>query len=1015
MTPQHWQKVKEIFQSALGRAPGERSAFLASACGGDEALRQEVESLIASHEKDGSFIDSPAYLAAAELLADEQAELKPGQTIDSYEVISFISRGGMGEVYLAQDKRLGRKVALKLLPSSLTRDSDRLRRFEQEARAASALNHPNIITIHEIREANSTLMIATEFVEGETLRQRLAHYTPDFNEALHIAIQVADALAAAHKAGIIHRDIKPENIMIRPDGYVKVLDFGLAKLTEQASSMSTAEAPTKQVKTGFGMIMGTVGYMSPEQARGQTVDARSDVFNLGAVIYEMIAGQKPFDGETPSDVLAAILKNEPPQLSHFTPEAPAELVRIVTKALRKDREQRYQVVKDLLIDLKSLKEDLDFQARLDRSIAPSGTGEVSAPSSQSQSLAKEKALSSTNEIKTAVSTITRSVSAEIKRHKIGAILAVTALVLTMTVGVVALYKLVHRSQPIAPANTEAPSVENIARVTAWSGLDTQPTLSPDGNSVAYSSDHKGSFEIYVKQLTPGGREIQLTSDAQENFQPAWSPDGQRIAYYSNKRGGIWVMPALGGAGQQLTDFGSSSAWSHDGTMIAFQSDANPDLGSGSVGSSTIWIVPAQGDAPKQITKLGNPAGGHIGPRWSPDNRRIAFVALTFGGEQIWSVSITGDDLKQLTYDNIGRAEYPTYSPDGRRLYFVVRAVMWMLPLSPENGGPTGAPIKVTDVGASRISNLTLSANGKRVAFSVQTLTSNLWSAPVSQSTNQASGPPRTITSQTDVRNALPAFSLDGRKIAWVKFLRGAGTNIWAVDADGKNPVQVTANTGGLVEGSTEASWGSVPSWFPDGDQIAAVSKRGSHPSVWTISMQSRRERPLLDIGQDLEYARLSPDGKQIAFNLPRGGITNVWVASIEGQKPVQLTFDEEFAGFPCWSPDGRFIAYQIKRSDDAYVMIIPSAGSEPTQLIFDHGRSWPYSFSPDGDHIAFAGERDGIWNVYWVSRSTKQQKPLTNYTKRNAYVRYPAWSPLGDQIVYEYAETTGNIWSMELK
>jgi serine/threonine protein kinase/Flp pilus assembly protein TadD len=389
MTPERWQQIKEIFNSALQHEPGERYVFLSSACGEDESLRKELESLIASYEKEGSFIDSPAYQAAAELIVNEKAELKPGQVIGSYEIISFISRGGMGEVYLAQDKRLGRRVALKLLPATVTKDVNRLRRFEQEARAASALNHPNILTIHEIHEADSTLMIATEYVEGETLRQRLRYDTLDLQTALHIAIQIADALAAAHQASIIHRDIKPENIMIRPDGYVKVLDFGLAKLTEHASPMSAAEATTKRVKTGSGMIIGTVGYMSPEQARGQTVDARSDIFNLGAVIYEMVAGQKPFDGETPSDVLAAILKSEPPVLSHFTPEAPPELVRIVTKALRKDREQRYQVIKDMLLDLKSLKEEMEFQAKLDRSIAPSESNEGVAPGSQPQRLITE--------------------------------------------------------------------------------------------------------------------------------------------------------------------------------------------------------------------------------------------------------------------------------------------------------------------------------------------------------------------------------------------------------------------------------------------------------------------------------------------------------------------------------------------------------------------------------------------------------------------------------------------------
>src|SRR4029079_5228662 len=311
---------------------------LVSACGDDAELRGEVESLIASHEKSGEFIDAPAYQAAAEIIVDSRAELKPGQTIGSYEIVSFLSRGGMGEVYLAQDRRLSRKVALKILPASFTKDHDRLRRFEQEARAASALNHPNIITIYEILQTNSTHVIVTEFVEGETLRRRLSHTALRLFESIDIASQIADALSAAHKAGIIHRDIKPENIMLRPDGYIKVLDFGLAKLNEDVSQAVALEAPTMQVRTGSGIVIGTAGYMSPEQARGVSVDERSDIFSLGTVIYEMVGRRKPFDGETPSDTLASILKTEPPTLLQLDSRVPPELNRIVNKALRKDRE-----------------------------------------------------------------------------------------------------------------------------------------------------------------------------------------------------------------------------------------------------------------------------------------------------------------------------------------------------------------------------------------------------------------------------------------------------------------------------------------------------------------------------------------------------------------------------------------------------------------------------------------------------------------------------------------------------
>lgn len=372
MTSERWQRVKEIFQSGLERAPAERSVFLASACGGDEALLKEVESLIAANEKDGSFIDSPAYEAAADMLSGDQ-ELKAGQTIAAYEIISFISRGGMGEVYLAQDQRLSRKVALKLLPASFANDGDRLRRFEQEARAASALNHPNIVTIHEIGQGDSRHYIATEFIDGETLRARISRTRVEPKEALGIAVQIASALASAHAEGIIHRDIKPENIMLRRDGIVKVLDFGLAKLTEP-QSIGSNESDNTLVKTSPGIIMGTVIYMSPEQARGLSVDARTDIWSLGCVLHEMVTGYAAFEGPTPSDTIVNILERHPPGLHTYTQEVPAELERVTAKALAKDREERYQTSRDLLIDLRNLEKKLDIEDEIERTISPDLAG-----------------------------------------------------------------------------------------------------------------------------------------------------------------------------------------------------------------------------------------------------------------------------------------------------------------------------------------------------------------------------------------------------------------------------------------------------------------------------------------------------------------------------------------------------------------------------------------------------------------------------------------------------------------
>ncbi|HYE66613.1 MAG TPA: protein kinase, partial [Pyrinomonadaceae bacterium] len=359
------------------------------------------------------------------------------QTISHYSILKKLGAGGMGEIYLAQDTRLGRPVALKLLPSAFTKDEDRLRRFEQEARAASALNHPNILTIFEIGQVDGTHYIATEFIDGETLRQRLTGARIKLGEALEIAIQVASALAAAHAAGIVHRDIKPENIMVRNDGYIKVLDFGLAKLTDPLGPTVDPEAATRAlVDTDPGVVMGTACYMSPEQAQGRAVDGRTDIWSLGVVLYEMVTGHAPFEGATKSHLIVSILEKEPPLLAQYVREVPAELERIVSKALRKDREERYQVVKDLALDLKSLKQELEFEAKLERSVSPEMSGATTARSGAhgaAETSVQTAARSSEAQALHPTSSAEYLVS-ELKRHKRGAIIALMAVVIAMAAG-----------------------------------------------------------------------------------------------------------------------------------------------------------------------------------------------------------------------------------------------------------------------------------------------------------------------------------------------------------------------------------------------------------------------------------------------------------------------------------------------------------------------------------------------------------------------------------------------------
>ena len=363
MNPERWKQVNDLFQSAVERAPGERAAFLDQACHDDQELRREVESLLSSYERAENFIELPAFEVAPELATNSRPAASIGKVIGHYRIESLIGVGGMGEVYLARDERLGRKAALKLLPHSLTTDATQLGRFKNEARSASALNHPNILTVYEIGAEGNVQFIATEFIEGVTLRTLLARGRINPNPALEIAVQVASALAAAHEAGVVHRDIKPENIMVRPDGYAKVLDFGIAKLTEQTpvSDDHTHDTTVTQ-QTRPGLVLGTAHYMSPEQARGQKADARSDIWSLGVVIYEMVGGNPPFRGESPSDCIASILTKEPPPLSGVLPDVPAELESILQKALRKNGDERYQTIKEMLADLRILKGKLEAQS-----------------------------------------------------------------------------------------------------------------------------------------------------------------------------------------------------------------------------------------------------------------------------------------------------------------------------------------------------------------------------------------------------------------------------------------------------------------------------------------------------------------------------------------------------------------------------------------------------------------------------------------------------------------------------
>jgi eukaryotic-like serine/threonine-protein kinase len=428
MTPERWQQITDIFEAALQKDTGARAAYVNEACADDGELRREVMAMLASHDQASRFIEEPAAAVAARLVTNAGGDSLIGKPIAHYKVLSLLGRGGMGEVYLAEDTRLGRRVALKLLPHEFASDAQRLARFRQEARAASALSHPNIVTIHEIGEADSLHFMTTEFVDGQSLRQYLSK-TIELTTALDIAAQVASALAVAHEAGIVHRDIKPDNIMIRRDRFVKVLDFGLAKLAEGNQKTPATNAPTKMmVKTEPGVVMGTANYMSPEQARGGEVDGRTDIWSLGVILYEMLTGRVPFEGDTSADVLSGILQKEPPPLARYAREAPEELQRIVTKSLSKDRDGRYQTVKDLLIDLQALRRRLDFKAELDRTVQPDD-GTLTTTSQHQTTVAELSQGTATTAAH--VPSSAEYIVGEVKRHKSVFLVVVLSIVLAV--------------------------------------------------------------------------------------------------------------------------------------------------------------------------------------------------------------------------------------------------------------------------------------------------------------------------------------------------------------------------------------------------------------------------------------------------------------------------------------------------------------------------------------------------------------------------------------------------------
>ncbi len=987
MTPERWQQVKEIFDSAIKYRPEHRSVFLSQACSGDDALRSEVESLIVSHEKEGSFIDEPAYYAAAHLLANEKSELPSGYSFGNYEVLSFITRGGMGEVYLAQDKRLNRKVALKLLPDAFTKDNDRLRRFEQEARAASALNHPNIITIYEIFQTVSTHAIATEFVEGETLRERLCRASLTLNEALNIAIQIADALAAAHKAGIVHRDIKPENVMLRPDGYVKILDFGLAKLSEQSTVSIAAEATTMQVRTGSGFVLGTAGYMSPEQARGLVVDSRSDIFSLGAVMYEMVARRKPFEGETPSDTMASILKTEPTPLQHLVAEAPAELVRIITKSLRKDREERYQVVKDLWLDLKALRQELEFQAKLDRSI-PSDTGrDLTGTLDRPTSIAPEQRLQAT--VTRSARSPVDTISVEIKRHKLGVAVVLAIVLAVVALGTFGIYKFVNRKPPV-----ERFQSIGLSRLTN-SGDVIDVTISPDGKYIVYVRSDRNHQSLWIRQVSTANDKEIVPSAQVGFFGITFSPDGNDL-YYAIKAnldaGTLYRIPVLGGLPiKVLEKIDAPISFSPDGKRFVLIRGNYPNAGESALVIATVdgrnEQILAVRKRPDHFTPIF-----FTGPSWSPDGKLIAATVMT-------SIKVTNvvlfsiDDGKEqvLMREPWAFASRVQWLPDMSGLLVVAGdginvSQHWMLSY------PEGEKRRITnDLSAYRVISLT--SDGQKLATIQIDGLINLWVAPVGDAARAVRLPTGNVGFYASAGNNL-GWTMDDRVVYMSN--EGGIPDIWIADPSGRNRKQLTTR-GGVSPVATS-----------DGKYVVFISARDGNLAVWRMNIDGSNPVRLTNGPTDV-YPSLTPDGKWVVYIDNAGAKPTAWKISIDGGTPVQLT--DHVASSAIVSPDGQLLAYSYPESPDPFappnrVAVVNFADNSPVATFsFNPSSTVPtlIQWSADGKAILYTVNINSVSNVWSQPLAGGKPAPVTDF--KDSLMTGFAWSRDGKL----FAATRGSL------